>query len=276
MAETTLPDGGPLPCQPDQTAGHDCQTLSEALSAVGSFDGLTLLLGTVFVAGLVRGFTGFGTALVYAPLASTVLPPVWVMVSLITFDVLGPLPMMPRAMRDGDLRDVLWLMPGAVVGLALGLLLLTRLDPVIFRWMICVIALSLLAALASGWRYRRALGRAAKTIVGALAGLFGGAAGVGGPPVILFYMGGVRPPAAIRANITMFLVLFGMLYLALLAANGLLARFPVMVGLSLVVPYALGGLMGQAIFDPRRERLYRGISYLVIAAAALAGMPVFD
>jgi uncharacterized membrane protein YcaP (DUF421 family) len=94
--------------------------------------------------------------------------------------------------------------------------------------------------------------------------------------VILFYMGGVRPPAAIRANITMFLVLFGMLFLALLAANGLLAAFPVTVGLALAVPYALGGIAGQAIFDPSRERLYRAVSYVVIAAAAVAGMPVFD
>ena len=46
--------------------------------------------------------------------------------------------------------------------------------------------------------------------------------------------------------------------------------------LLLIVPYALGGLIGQAVFDPARERIYRGVSYGVIAGAALIGLPLFD
>ena len=62
----------------------------------------------------------------------------------------------------------------------------------------------------------------------------------------------------------------------MLGAKGLLDPFPVAIGLLLIVPYALGGLIGQAVFDPARERIYRGVSYGVIAGAALIGLPLFD
>ncbi len=247
-----------------------------ALQAAAGFEGLPILVAAVFVAGMVRGFTGFGTALVYVPVAATVLPPVQVIVTIITFDIIGPLPVVPRALREGDLREVARLLPGAVVGLAAGMMLLTRLGPLTFRWMICVISLVLLVVLASGWRYRSALGTAALSAVGLAAGLFGGAAGAAGPPVILFYMGGTAGPARIRANILLFLAIFDVFYLALLAAKGLLGAFPVAIGLVLILPYALGVVTGQGMFDPARERIYRGVSYAVIAAAALGGLPLFD
>ena len=241
-----------------------------------AFGGLPLLLAAVVVAGVARGFTGFGTALIYVPLASSVLSPVQVVAWLIVFDLLGAMPLMPRAIRDGAPREVAWMMPATLVGLVAGLWVLTRMEPVVFRWIICASALGLLAVLASGWRYRGDLGVAARSGVGSVAGFFGGVSGAAGPPVILFYMGGTRGAALIRANILVFLVLTDMVYLSVLGAKGLLDPFPVAIGLLLIVPYALGGLIGQAVLDPARERIYRGVSYGVIAGAALIGLPLFD
>jgi len=246
--------------------------IAEALA----FGGLPFLIGAVVVSGVVRGFTGFGTALIYVPIASSVLPPLLVVVSLIVFDVLGAMPLTPRALRDGAPREVAWMMPATLVGLVAGLWVLTRMDPVVFRWIICVTALVLLVVLASGWRYHGRLGGTARSGVGAAAGFFGGVSGAAGPPVILFYMGGTRGAALIRANILLFLILTDVVYIAVLGSRGLLDPFAVAIGLLLIVPYALGGLIGQAVFDPAREGLYRGVSYVVIAGAALVGLPLFD
>ena len=118
--------------------------MMEALREAMAFDGLPLLIGAVVIGGIVRGFTGFGTALVYVPIASTVLPPIWVLATMIIYDTFGALPMLPRALRDGDLRDVLRLLPGALLGLIVGLAILTRVDPLVFRWATCTLALTLL------------------------------------------------------------------------------------------------------------------------------------
>ena len=94
--------------------------------------------------------------------------------------------------------------------------------------------------------------------------------------MILFYMGGTRGTALIRANILLFLIMTDVVYIAVLGSRGLLDPFAVAVGLLLIVPYALGVLIGQAVFDPARELLYRAVSYVVIAGAALIGLPLFD
>ena len=57
--------------------------------AVPEFWWLVLVIG---VAGVVRGFAGFGTGLVFIPLASIFLDPLWVLAAVIAVDVggLGP------------------------------------------------------------------------------------------------------------------------------------------------------------------------------------------
>ncbi|MEL7116914.1 MAG: sulfite exporter TauE/SafE family protein, partial [Pseudomonadota bacterium] len=71
-------------------------------------EGLWLLAIGALLAGLVRGFSGFGTAMVYLPFAAEVFPPVWVLITLLVIDGLGPIPAVPRALRDGQPRDVAW------------------------------------------------------------------------------------------------------------------------------------------------------------------------
>ena len=104
------------------------------LTEILATEGLWLLIVGAALAGVVRGFSGFGTAMIYLPFASQVLPPVWVLITLLVFDIFGPIPAVPRALRDGHPRDVLRLGAGAVVGLPLGVLLLTSMAPEVFRY----------------------------------------------------------------------------------------------------------------------------------------------
>ncbi len=238
-------------------------------------DGLPVLLAAVAIAGLVRGFSGFGTALIYVPLASTVMPPIWVLTTLMVFDIIGIGPLIPRATRDGRIKEVVILVTGALVGMPAGFLLLTRIGSDEFRLLISVSALVLVALLASGWRLKRALNLRAKAGVGVVAGMFGGATGAPGPPIILLYLSGPDGPEVVRANNMLFLLLFDIVFLAVLAASGYLEVEPVMIGLILVVPYALAGWLGQLVFDPRRERAYRIIAYVIITLSALIGLPFF-
>jgi len=56
----------------------------------------------------------------------------------------------------------------------------------------------------SGWRYRGKPTIATTVIVGAAAGLLGGAAQIGGPPIVAYWLS--RPVAAeiVRANIVLY------------------------------------------------------------------------
>ncbi len=238
-------------------------------------DGLPVLIAAVFLAGVVRGFSGFGTAMVYMPFAGSVLPPVWALITVIIFDAFGPLPNVPRAIRHSDPRDVLRLIAGASLTMPLGLYLLYHIDPDLFRWAISVVSLSLLALLMTGWRYDGLLTRRMVYGVGGAGGLLGGFGGLAGPPVIMLYLSGRKAAETVRANILLYLLGFDLVVLVVMAGSGGLSAVPVMIGVILSVPYLIGNIIGGAIFRPGRERTYRAMAYLLIAGAAVSNLPLF-
>jgi uncharacterized membrane protein YfcA len=255
---------------------HSLPTLMpDYLITALQFDGLWVLLLAVIAAGIVRGFSGFGTAMVFVPIAAIVAPPVHVIIIMLTFDLLGPLLMLPRAWREGEPKDVGILGVGALIGLPVGLYLLTRIDPIVFRWMVSLLAFGLLLLLASGWRYRNPLNTVKTAMVGTVSGFLTGVAALPGPPVILSYMSSPRDPKTIRANTLMYLILVDFLTMVLMIIKGMLVLVPVIIGLILTVPYGIAGLIGQRIFDPEKEHIYRRVAYVIIAMSAILGLPIW-
>jgi uncharacterized membrane protein YfcA len=240
-----------------------------------SFDGLPVLIVAAFAAGIVRGFAGFGTAMVFVPIAALVVEPIHAILIMMTFDLFGPIALLPRAWRDGEPRDVGLLGMGAIIGLPFGIYLLTRLDPIVFRWLISLLALGFLVLLASGWRYRNPLGAMMTGIVGVISGFLCGVAALPGPPVILSYMSSPRAPQVVRGNTMMYLFLVDIMTFAMFAIKGLIIFIPLAIGVVLAVPYAIAGLIGQRVFNPEKEHIYRRVAYVLIAASALAGLPVW-
>ncbi len=261
------------PChRPFNVLGDMMGILSQALA----YDGLMLLLAAAFVAGVVRGFAGFGTAMVFIPMAALVAEPIYAILMMMTFDFLGPIVLLPRAWRDGEPRDVGLLGIGAIIGLPFGVYLLTRLDPVIFRWIVSALAISLLILLASGWRYRNPLNAIMTSVIGVISGFLCGVAALPGPPVILSYMSSPRRPEVIRGNTMMYLFLVDILTFIVFGIKGLLVLLPLLIGAILGIPYTIGGLVGQWVFNPDKEHIYRRVAYAIILFSAVAGLPIWD
>src|SRR6201992_3467934 len=83
-----------------------------------------------FISGTARGFSGFGSALIFMPLASSMASPRLVAAVLLIIDFIGALPLLPNAWRLADRKATGIIVAGALVGVPLGTWLLTRLDPV--------------------------------------------------------------------------------------------------------------------------------------------------
>ena len=247
-----------------------------ALLAAFNTPGLWILVAGVAVAGLVRGFSGFGTAMVYLPVAAQILSPFEALTTLIVMDLIGPWPNVPRALRDGDPKDVLRLGVGAVLALPLGVWALSLIPPEVFRYGVSLVALTLLVVLLLGLRYHGRLSGPLMLLTGAGSGFLAGSVVLPGPPVILLYMAGPHRPQVIRANTILFLLLSDVLMLTVLYLNGFVVGSAVVLGVVLALPYMLANIAGAAIFRPEAARSYRGVAYLIIAASALHGLPFFD
>ncbi|WP_249225508.1 sulfite exporter TauE/SafE family protein [Tardiphaga alba] len=143
---------------------------------------LTVIAVTAFIAGLARGFSGFGSALIFIPLASSVVGAKIASPLLLLVDFSTTLTLIPDAARKADKRDVGIISLGALIGVPLGTMALAWADPLVVRWGIVVLIVALLGLLISGWRYP---GRPTIPVtigVGGLAGFFGGLAQLGGRP----------------------------------------------------------------------------------------------
>lgn len=235
---------------------------------------LIWLASAAFLAGIVRGFSGFGTAMVFVPLASLSLPPLWVLVTLTVMDLIGPLPNVPAALRLGNPRQVGLLALAAGCALIPALWMLDRMPVDGFRWLVAILCLATVALMASGWRWTGAMTPARLAVTGGLSGFLGGVSGLSGPPVILAYMAQSLPAAIIRANILLYLVVWDVVFFGVLLVTDRISQAPLLLGAALILPYLVANVIGARLFRPGRERTYRLVAYTFIVAAALMAMPI--
>lgn len=250
--------------------------MPDGLAAVLALPELApLALLSIFV-GVVYGFAGFGSALIFIPVASALVPPAQAILIMALFGLGSILTVLPRAWAEAERPQVLMMLAAALLLLPGGTWLLKVADPAPIRWAISAVVALTLGALIAGWRYRADPSSGARLAVGGAAGLLGGATGLTGPAVILFYLSGPGSTAATRANTIVFLTLLGAAILPGLALQGLITPAGLWLGLLLVPLYMAGNYAGQAMFSPSRDRLYRRIAYGLIALALVAGLPLWS
>src|SRR5258707_6629972 len=137
-----------------------------------------------FVSGTARGFSGFGSALIFMPLASSFAAPRLVAALLLIIDFVAAAPLIPNAWKQADRKATAIMVFGALIGVPIGTYFLSRLEPVSTRWIISTFVFLLLLLLLSGWRYRGKDHAAVSVGIGGLAGVFSGLAPTRGPPIL--------------------------------------------------------------------------------------------
>jgi uncharacterized membrane protein YfcA len=235
-----------------------------------------IALGIAALAGLVRGFTGFGSALIYMPLVSAVYSPQVAAPTLLLIDTISSLPFALHAIPQCNWREVSPVTMAGAVALPFGVAMLVYLDPLLLRWFIEVLVLLALGTLAAGWRYHGKPTIAASLGVGVLAGFGAGAAQIGAPPLLIYWLGGQNNAATVRANIMVYFIMQGVLSMVAYLYSALFTAQTIVLSVLLGVPFAILLAVGARWFHGTSDGLYRRVAYLIIAAAALVSLPLFD
>jgi uncharacterized membrane protein YfcA len=231
-------------------------------------------VGAALLAGVVRGFSGFGSALILSPSLSALYgPEVAVPVALLLeFALAGPF--VPPALRVIDRRRTALLCIAAAVTVPLGAYLLSVVDERTLRWLICGLVFVAVAILAFGWRYHGRPHAAATGATGALSGLLGGATGLSGPPVIFYELSGSAPIATMRASFMVFFAWVDVVALVSFAVTGTLAARPLLIAVALVAPYLAAAGVGAKLFGRASETFYRRLAVVILAAVAVISLPL--
>lgn len=235
-------------------------------------DQLALCAGVVFLAALLRGYTGFGFALAAVPMLALILKPVLVVPLVLCLEITASLLILPGLWREVDLRSVIWLALGSLVGVPLGIYGLATQSEDVMRVIIAAIVLLSAGAIGGGFRLKRQPGPKATLAVGAASGLLGGATAMAGPPVILFYLGAGTAVHVGRASLMVFFALVDTAAVGVAASAGLVGKTLLVLALVCLPALALGQGIGARLFRSPLQRHYRMVSLVVLVVISVAAL----
>jgi uncharacterized membrane protein YfcA len=233
-------------------------------------------LAVAFISGLVRGFSGFGSALIYVPLMAAIYEPRIAAVTLLITDSVASMPFTVGEIRRCNWREVAPVSIAAVATIPLGVLALQYFEPVTLRWGIAILVVGLLAVMASGWRYHVAPSIPTSVGVGLVAGLGAGAVQISGPVAIIYWLGGPNSAATIRANLMVYFGLLAAASFVIYYLRGLFTADVLVLSLLLGPVFIVSMAGGALLFRGSSEQSYRRVAYAIIALSALVSLPLFD
>ncbi len=235
-----------------------------------------MTVGAAVVAALVRGFAGFGAALIFVPIASAAYGPTVAAPTLLLVDFVMTFPFFLGGVRRCRWPTVLPTALAAMLLSPLGAWALAVGDRTALRWAISLAILLLVALMASGWRYRSEPTVPVSAAVGAIAGFLGGFAQISGPPVIALWVSGPLPAAIIRANMFVFFTVITLASFTAYLVNGFFTADVLRLTVAVAPVYGLALYAGARIFGRTAGAGYRPIAYAAVALSAVTSLPVFD
>ena len=236
-----------------------------------SFSPETLVLAglVALAAGVIRGITGFGGAMVMAPpLALLLGPRVAVPVTLLLEGIAA----MPMLWQTRHL--VRWPLIGPIIAAAcvmipVGGYILVMADALTLRRAIAAAVIVCALLMLSGWRYRGPHRLGTSVALGALSGTMTGAIAIGAPPVILYLLSGPDPVATTRANLTFYLVGISLAALVMLWTRDVLDLRAAWVALIFTPGYFCGLFAGTRLFSRFNDERFRQFTLLLLVTISI-------
>lgn len=231
-----------------------------------------LVLATLMVGGLLRGFVGFGAALVIIPIVSLLYSPKEAVALHAVIEIPALFRLVPIAVRHADGKLVWPLIVGLAVMMPIGSWFLAYIDPEIMTLAIAIIVLTLVILIASDWRYRGRIGKPVSFTTGAVSGMIQGAAGVGGPPIVAVLLSRPDPPDIIRGNILAAMAAIHVIAIGVYGAYGFFTKDIIILGILFSPPFILAISLGARHYDKGGSSYYRRAALTVLACVALVSL----
>jgi uncharacterized membrane protein YfcA len=225
----------------------------------------------MFGAAFVRGYSGFGFSALVVTGSSLVTNPLNFVPVVIFCEFLMTFQQWRGVGADVDWARVRWLWLGALLGVPVGLWLITQVPVDAARAVIAVYVLAMCAVLTHGWQLQRAQGGIGHTGVGVFAGL-ANAVGMGGLPVATYFTAQTLRARVFRATLIAYFAGLDLFTFPLLWWHGLVSRdtaIVVVVGAPLMI---LGIWLGGRRFLSAEPQEFRRFAIVLLAVLAILGL----
>ena len=230
-------------------------------------------IACVFGAAIVRGYSGFGFSLLAITALALALPPAEIVPSIFMLEIAASLHLLPGIWRDIHWRAIGLLLLGCVVATPIGVQLLAHLPAAPMRIALSAFVIVVVGFLWRGFALKTMPSPVATLATGAASGLFNGAFGIGGPPVILFFFSSPAGVAVGRASVIAYFLGTDSIGLAFQAQADLTTWATLWRFLTFLPPLLIGVWVGARTFkhaDP--ESFRRWVLRILVMLAALTAV----
>ena len=248
--------------------------LAELWAAVQSdWQILALSSAAIFLAAIVRGFSGFGFSLLSITAIALILPVKQIVPSIFLLEIAASINLIPGIWREIHWRSLTWLMVGYVIGLPAGAYALIYAPEAPAQIVLGVFVIGTAILMLRGFRLEKTPRAPASTATGIVSGVLNGAFGIGGPPVVLFYFSTPGAAAIGRASIIFFFLFTDALGVGYFATQEGMVTVQTFIQAVAWLPALLVGVwIGAHGFRRMNEQVFRRWVLVILMALALLGI----
>lgn len=226
----------------------------------------------VFSGGIVTGLAGFGFALAIVPplllfYSAPTVTAVAISLTLVTgwIVLLGTRSLIERS-------TVMSLLPGAVIGLGGGIVLLRSVDEAWIKLLAGVVVLMFTIATFRGLTIPGAASSGAPPVAGFFSGVLNVTTGMASPPVALLFASRKYQPNAFRSSIVAYFYVIDVLAMALLIQQGLVGSSELRV-VAMLLPAAIAGtVIGRHLVKRASEAQFWRLVMIILLGTGLVGI----
>ena len=233
---------------------------------------ISLIVFTVFIASIIRGFNGFGFSATCISGFSFILPAIEIVPIILILEVLISIFMAPYVWNKIDWNFVLKLLIGIAIGSPVGLYLLKYLSPETTHLYVCLIIIFFSLPLMKGYTNRNINNDQSKILTGVISGALNGLTTLGGMPVALFLLVTSIQPAVIRGSLAALFFLTDVYAFILSFFGGIVDMTTIYRTLPLIIILPIGVSIGNKFFIKSKEQLYRKVVFYFLIVISIFGI----
>ena len=231
-----------------------------------------LIIFTVFIASIIRGFNGFGFSATCISGFSFILPAIEIVPIILILEVFISIFMAPYIWNKIDWNFVFKLLIGIIIGSPIGLYLLKYLSPQTTHLYVCVIIIFFSLLLMKGYSNQKINNNGSKIFTGIISGTLNGLTTLGGMPVALFLLVTSIQPAVIRGSLAALFFLTDVYAFILSFFGGIVDMITIYRTLPLIIILPVGVYIGDKFFVKSKEDLYRKVVFNFLIVISIFGI----
>ena len=231
-----------------------------------------LIVFTVFIASIIRGFNGFGFSATCISGFSFILPAIEIVPIILILEVLISIFMIPYIRNKIDWSFVANILIGIIIGSPIGLFLLKYLPSELTHLLICIIIIFFSILLMNGYSNQKINNNYAKISTGFIAGTINGFSLLGGMPVALFLLVTSIQPVVIRGSLAALFFLTDVYAFVLSCFAGIVDMTTFYRTLPLIIILPIGVFIGNKLFVKSKEEFYRKVVFYFLIFVSVIGV----